>query len=226
MKQHHAWFLVILGVVVLSLGAVVIIAGHVLASPNIQTTDIPSSVHSVIRSNKAAVLGATTAVKPVNGWIVCQDLGIGPVPGLPGPRQRFVLCHPSGWQVRVYCLDTTKPPPPLGRSCTRISSDTYRCGNINQPLKEYQILVTPTHTPTPTATQTPTLTPTSTPTSTSTPVFTPTPVVVTPGRVRPGGGGNGGLVLRTVGAAVFSLLCAAISFLILTRWRHNHPTDT
>jgi hypothetical protein len=194
---------------------------HVLASMNLQIEEISSSGTSVIQTSPAAALEATSAEKPVDGWIVCQDLGIGPVPGLPGPRQRLLLCHPSGWQVRVYCLDTTKPPPPIGHSCTRTGWDTYRCGKIYQPLREYRIQTTPTSTPTPspTATQTPTLTPTATATSTS----TPAPVVVTPVRVRPGGGGNGWLVLRAVGAVAITLLCAAIGFLKLAGWRQNHP---
>jgi hypothetical protein len=221
--KRHAGFLVTLGVVVLGLGAVVVYASQVLASPSSQTTWYSSPVTSAIQTNQGAALEATPSEKPVNGWIVCRDLGIGPVPGLPGTRQRFVLCHPSGWEVRVYCLDTTKPPPPLGHSCTRISSNTYRCGNIYQPMREYQILVTPTYTPTPTATQTPTFTPSPTATFTSTPTSTPTKVVVTPTRVRPGGAGNGGPVLRTAGGAVIFLLFAAINLLLLARWRHNHP---
>jgi hypothetical protein len=118
--------------------------------------------------------------------------------------------------VRVYCLDTSKPPPPLGHSCTRVSSDTYWCGNIYQPLREYQILVTPTQTPTPTLTPTPT--------STSTPTPTPTVPVVPTHRVRPGGGGNGWSVTWIVVGAVFVISYLAFALLTLTRWRKNHST--
>lgn len=137
--------------------------------------------------------------KPVEGWIVCRDLGVGPAPGVTGNRQRFRLCHQGGWVVSTYCLRPELPAPMLGGMCTRISEDTYNCGNGLQPLREYEIRQTPTatpqvetSTPTPTATATSTSTPTSTlpsqprQTATST-VSSPTPI---PTR-RPSPGGDG-----------------------------------
>jgi len=115
------------------------------------------------------------ADKPIYNWRVCQDLGVGPVPGLPEPHQRLRLCHNKGWEVLAYCLRPDLPVPELGTICTRISKDSYWCGKGMQPLKEYKLVQDPTDTPTPTATFTATSTPTFTPTPTSTPTYTPTP---------------------------------------------------
>jgi hypothetical protein len=216
--KRHTWIYISLGVVVLGLSVVIILARNVLATQADQTAKIIPTFTPDYEQTAIAAVEDPFAVKPVNGWVVCQDLGIGPIPGVPGARQRFVLCHPSGWQVRVYCLDTSKPPPPLGHSCTRVSSDTYWCGNVYQPLREYQILVTPTHTPTPTLTPTPTSTPTFTPTSTPTPTV---PVKPT-SRVRPGGEGNSWAVNWIVVGAVFVLSYATLGFLTLVRRRKNN----
>lgn len=113
---------------------------------------------------------------PVYNWRVCEDLGLGNVPGI-GVRQRFRLCHNRGWEVISYCLDVNDPPPPVGRVCTRTNSDTFWCGDQYQRLRIIQQDVTPTpgaqetETPFPTSTQTPTTSATATGVSTST--FTP-----------------------------------------------------
>lgn len=112
--------------------------------------------------------------KPVDGWTVCKNLGVGPVPGVSGNRQRVQLCHPSGWVVNTYCLRPDLPVPPNGHQCRRTGEDTYNCGRNWQPLKEYKILETPTppvsETPTSTATVTQTMTPTVTQSPSSTPI--------------------------------------------------------
>ena len=51
--------------------------------------------------------------KPVNGWVVCGNLGIGPVPGVPDLRQRLKLCHDAGWVVYTYCIQPGLPVPPF-----------------------------------------------------------------------------------------------------------------
>jgi len=38
---------------------------------------------------------------PKYGWYICQDLGVGPIPDT-NPAQRFILCHPGGWEVHAY----------------------------------------------------------------------------------------------------------------------------
>lgn len=129
--------------------------------------------------------------KPIEGWTICQDLGVGPVPGVGQPRQRFKLCHPDGWQVTTYCLRPDLPAPALGATCTRVNENTYNCGNGIQPVREYQVNQTPTVIPSPTDTPTATITPTVTqtttfqPTATNTLVPYPTP---TPTRRAPPGG--------------------------------------
>lgn len=129
---------------------------------------------------------------PVYGWIVCADMGIGPVPGVSDPRQRFRLCHPDGWRVRVYCIQPDWLPPALGASCSRYNDTDFFCGQNIQNLRIYQVLDTPTPTPTftPTATNTPVPTATSLPTQTP----TNTPVIPSPlptRFVRPQAGGLG-----------------------------------
>ena len=211
--KRHTWIFISLGVVVLGLAAVVIFARYTLASPANNTSNILPTSTPDFEQTAAAAVEDPSAAKPVNGWIVCQNLGIGPIPGIPGTRQRFILCHPSGWQVRVYCLDTSKPPPPLGHSCRRVSSDTYWCGNVYQPLREYQLLATSTIVPTPTLTPTPTSTP------------TPTVPVKPTNRVRPGGGNDGWLVNWIVIGSVFLVSYATLVLITLARLRKNHSTD-
>lgn len=123
------------------------------------------------QENEVSKLLAPQLDLPISGWHVCADLGIGPVPGVNGNRQRFRLCHNQGWQIRVYCLQPTRPAPPIGSMCTRVSDDTFACGAGIQNLRTYRIEVTPT----PTSTLTPTRAPTHTPTPTSTVTETPTP---------------------------------------------------
>jgi len=113
------------------------------------------------------------AEKPRYNWQVCENLGVGPVPGLTEPRQRLRLCHNQGWQVLVYCLNPELPVAEIGTNCTRVGEDVYWCGNGMQPVKEYRVVQEPDDTPTPTASSTPTPTPTDTPTATPTATFTP-----------------------------------------------------
>lgn len=144
------------------------------------------------------------AQKPVHNWRVCQDLGVGPVPGLSEPRLRLRLCHNRGWEVLTYCLQPQRPAPSIGTRCSRVSANTYWCGTGFQNLREYAVEQTPTATPTATFTPTSTSTPipTSTPTSTASPppptLTPPAPTTVpplatrtaAPPRARPGGKGN------------------------------------
>ncbi len=115
---------------------------------------------------------------PKYGWYVCQDLGIGPIPDA-NPAQRFILCHPGGWALYAYCIDQSKPTPPIGTICEMIDEDTFWCEDPYQPLKIYEISTTPTPTLTitPTSTHTPTFTPTHTSTHTPTSTATITPTI-------------------------------------------------
>ena len=125
---------------------------------------------------------------PKYGWYVCQDLGVGPIPDA-NPAQRFILCHPGGWEMFTYCIDQTKPSPPIGTICEYIGDDTFWCVDPYQPLKIFEISTTPTPTMTPsstltvtptfttTPTHTPTHTVTSTPTRTATRTMTPTETI-------------------------------------------------
>lgn len=150
---------------------------------------------------------------PIYNWRVCEDLGMGTVPGVPGTVQRFRVCHRQGWDLEAYCIQPLIPPPPLETICERINEDTFWCGDQFQLLRYYQILQTPTPgpsdtpvTPTETLTPVPTFTQTSTPlpsdtptpTSTETPFSTSTetppvptvPVMTQTQRPPPGGSGN------------------------------------
>jgi hypothetical protein len=190
---------VILAGASLALVMVVLVTLWSLRSPTIQAKAAPLK-------NMAAPLEAP---KPVDGWYVCRNLGIGAVPGVPDPRQRLKLCHDSGWEVYTYCTQPGLPVPPVGRRCTRIGGDTYQCGARNQRVREYRILQTPVDTATPTATQViiSTSTPTLTPTPTG-PVFAATP---TQGhRVPTGGEGNAQQVQALVATEIVILLLAAI----------------
>jgi hypothetical protein len=109
---------------------------------------------------------------PIEGWRVCEDLGFGPVPGVPDLRQRFRLCHPAGWVIRTFCRDPELVPPPLGRRCIRIGTETFDCGGNFQLLRFYRFDQTPVPTPTPVGTGTPTATASSTATSSATATVT------------------------------------------------------
>ncbi len=120
---------------------------------------------------------------PRYGWRISDDLGVGPVPGMPGNYSRFALRN-SGYVVHAYCEDPGLPNPPVGTVC-EFNSGTGRfwCGDSYQKLVPYNILETPppatytptaTNTATATSTPTATLTPTATATATSTPTETPT----------------------------------------------------
>jgi len=142
---------------------------------------------------------------PKYGWVVCEHLGFGEVPGHE-PADRFKLCNQNVWEVLAFCIQPEVPVPPLGTICSLGNENIFWCGDDIQLLQLYQILPTPipspTDTPTPTNTPTPTstatVTPTTTPTQTptSTPSVTPTEVIpptetVTPTqRDRLGGSGN------------------------------------
>jgi hypothetical protein len=186
--------------------------------------------------------------KPVEGWVVCKDLGIGTVPGLSGTHQRIRLCHQEGWIVNTYCLRPDLPVPLLGGFCTRINEDTYNCGRGLQPLKEYQVRQTPTVSPLPTDTPTPTLTQTNPPTQTQTPtqtnvpeipttqtntpivmptqpvVFYPTPIPT----YRPSPGGYGfRQLLRLALGRIYPFVVSSQAFLPSpTPFRPLHPTPT
>ena len=161
--------------------------------------------------------GLAPDAKPVKGWVICKDLGIGPVPGLPDSRQRLKLCHPSGWEVKTYCTLPNYPAPKLGATCTR-NGDIYTCGSSVQQLREYVVIATPpanTATP-PALTATPTLTATTTlpaPTArppTSTPVHRP----------RPGGPGNSGdIVIFLVLEGAIIVLVGACAILLVNKLR-------
>jgi hypothetical protein len=170
------------------------------------TTWLVHNMSATYRSEQAYVIQAT---KPVNNWYVCTNLGIGPVPGLPDPRQRFKVCHDSGWEIYAYCIQPNIPAPTIGTVCSLINDQTLFCGAGVQSLREYRILQTPaagtgtpsftpsptatntvTPTPTNTATLTPTITPTSTSTSTPTTLRSATPRVASTPRPRAGGQGN------------------------------------
>lgn len=116
--------------------------------------------------------------RPVYDWYVCGDLGLGPVPGVSGPRQRFRVCHNDGWEVLAYCLQPNWPAPEVGAACALIDETTWWCGAGLQNLREYTVLQTPTPSPTPLI---PTATPTSSPTATFTaPAPTETPTIPLP----------------------------------------------
>jgi len=120
-----------------------------------------------------------TTPLPIRGWVVCRDLGIGRVPGLPDPRQRFRLCHPDGWELLAYCLQPNLPAPTIGTLCTRTGERTFFCGEGLQELREYRVQETPTPVFTPTPSTSPTPSPTTTSTPTATPTITPTPTSTT-----------------------------------------------
>jgi hypothetical protein len=156
---------IIIGALGITIVAAIFMAYNVLSAPTETET-----VAQVVQPQSLA-----DSNLPVKGWYVCKDLGVGPVPGRVRPRQRIVLCHPDGWEIKTYCLNPNLPQPKLGTSCSRIGKKTYWCGNGIQPLKEYgeppppTPNFTPTYTPTPTVTNTPNPTPPPTPTATKRP---------------------------------------------------------
>lgn len=111
---------------------------------------------------------------PTYGWQICQDLGVGYVPGESVYRQRFMVCHANGWEVLAYCSEPEKPAPPVGRICSMVSSSRFWCGDDIQQVLIISVQVTPPPAPVPTNTSTPTNTLTYTPTFTSTATQTPT----------------------------------------------------
>ena len=138
--------------------------------------------HSISATNRSEQAYVIQATKPVNNWYVCTNLGIGPVPGLPDPRQRFKVCHDSGWEIYAYCIQPNIPAPTLGTVCSLINDQTLFCGAGVQSLLEYRILQTPAaSTGTPSLTPSPTATNTATPTPTNTATLTPT---ITPTSLR------------------------------------------
>jgi hypothetical protein len=113
---------------------------------------------------------------PTYNWFVCEDLGLGVVPGVPGLRQILRLCHNQGWEIRAYCLQPGVPVPPIGSTCSNTPEDTFWCGDGFQILQEFAQDVTPTASPVPLETNTAVPTQTSLPsiTITTTPSRTPT----------------------------------------------------
>lgn len=112
---------------------------------------------------------------PVHGWTVCGDLGIGPVPGLPGTIQRLQLCQGDGWEVQAYCLNPQLPVPAVGTLCSMVSGTDFWCGDSVQQLRNFQLLQTPAPSSTPLPSSTPTPLPSPTATSTPLPSLTATP---------------------------------------------------
>jgi hypothetical protein len=192
--------------VCLALTAAVLVLILSLYSPAIQARAAPAS-----------------APKPADGWYVCRDLGYGSVPGVAVTRQRIKVCHDTGWEVYTYCTQPGRPVPPVGRRCTRISEDTYRCGARNQLLREYRILQIPPDTPAPipaqaisTAAPTPITTAAWIPTSTP-PVFmvTPTSFLVAAQQT----GRSNSTLLRVLLACAIGSLVLVIVFAIWFLWR-------
>ena len=130
---------------------------------------------------------------PIDGWVVCEDLGVGQVPGVSGVVQRMMMCNGSGWRISAYCIEPAKPAPPLNQICSMVNATDFWCGDMVQMFRQLRVIQTPqatstaiptateTPSPTPTPTSTPTLTPTATsiPTVTSTSTPTETQVVIT-----------------------------------------------
>jgi hypothetical protein len=193
-------------------------------------------VHSISPSDHSQHSSILLATKPVNNWYVCANLGIGPVPGLPDPRQRFKVCQDTGWEIYAYCIQPNIPAPTLGTICSLINDQTLFCGAGVQSLREYRILQTPaavtetptltpsptaTNTETPTPTNTATITPTNTPTLTPTPRISATPRVASTPRPRPGGEGNLSEWHRMLGMLGIGLLLLVGAILGLIQIRNG-----
>jgi hypothetical protein len=181
---------------------------------------------SIWLNARGSVLGQTPPL-PAEGWRVCQDLGVGVVPGLSEERQRFVLCNnPPGWEVQVYCLDPGSAPPDIGTNCSLLGDNIFWCGDSVQQLQLYGILqIPPTATASATATATLTATATSLP-----PSATPLPSQTQPAatrtsaprptataRVAPGGPGNLAQIYAGAIVALAVLMAGIVLFSRLTR---------
>lgn len=164
------------------------------------------------------------AALPIHGWVVCADLGFGPVDGVPESVQRMLMCHGDGWMVRAYCTEPQKLAPETNTFCSMVSESDFWCGDEVQVMRFYQFQQTaaPSSTPTATATATPTRTATPAPSLTNTApstLVTPqggletTPAPLATVFIRPHAGGNGtsGPFLAGLAAAAgLGLLAAAI----------------
>lgn len=176
------------------------------------------SLSFLLLSTPKTALGQ--APLPQNGWTVCQDLGIGPVPGQ-GSLQRLRMCG-SDYEVDTYCLQPALPAPAVGTMCSMVNGTDFWCGDTVQIMRLYQIVATPqppTATPPPTATQPPAPTATTVPPAPQeTPNVQPTATVVaaqsTP-FVRPSPGGKSYLGLTlTMTAGAAGLLLLGISLVL------------
>lgn len=145
---------------------------------------------SQVLSPDTQVKAAQIFAPPIYNWFVCEDLGVGSVPGVPDLRQILRLCHNQGWEIRTYCLQPGIPAPPIGSTCSQPAEGNFWCGDEFQLLQEFALDVTPTASPNPSVTntripsqtsppplntQTPTWTPTGTQTPTSTVLSSDTP---------------------------------------------------
>lgn len=122
--------------------------------------------------NDRAIAANVIMDQPTYNWFVCEDLGMGTIPGVPDSRQILRLCHNQGWEIRAYCLQPSIPAPPIGQSCSHTPEGTYWCGDAYQLLEEFALDVTPTPTLVPTETNTSIPTQTTQPSATFTPVYT------------------------------------------------------
>lgn len=172
------------------------------------------SLSSLFITGKIIAAPPAQSDTPVHGWNVCEDLGMGAIPGLGDTRQRFRLCN-SGWEILTYCLDPGEAPPTVGAMCSRVSEDVYWCSDAAQQIRFYEMVQTPApeQPPAPTHTPTPTVTSTPTPTNTTQPPSPPqeseeeeeeeaAPTAQPAPRPQPGGPGNLGYLL----AAGFTVL--------------------
>jgi hypothetical protein len=164
------------------------------------------------------------AALPIHGWVVCSDLGFGPVDGVPQAVQRLLMCHGDGWMVQAYCTEPQKLAPAINTFCSMVSESDFWCGADVQVMRFYQFQQTaaPSPTPTATATATPTRTATPAPSLTNTApstLVTPqgglenTPAPLATVFIRPHAGGNGTsgpLLAGLAAAAGLGLLAAAI----------------
>lgn len=157
---------------------------------------------------------------PKYGWIVCEDLGIGPVPGY-GNQHRLRLCNQSNWEVLAFCLQPGRTTPPIGTVCSMTTHEIFWCVGDVQRLKLYETIIEPTPTPTMTITTTAIPTYTSTPTEipTEPPTLTPTSIqtiTITP-TSRDRLGGNVNVETTEIGSllfGIFVIICGITTALI------------